>query len=121
MLRLFAAVEIPPEIGEDLEIAQKGLEGARWKPVEGLHITLRFFDELQESTAADLDTELGRITGRRSTWRSRARAPSARGTRRGRSGPACRTASRCASSPRNASRPRDGWGWSRRTGAISPT
>ncbi len=63
MLRLFAAVEIPPEIGEDLEIAQKGLEGARWKPVEGLHITLRFFDELQESTAADLDTELGRITG----------------------------------------------------------
>jgi len=62
LIRLFAAVEIPPEIGEDLQTAQKGLEGARWRPLEALHVTLRFFGEVPESTAADLDTELGRIT-----------------------------------------------------------
>ena len=62
MIRLFAAVEVPPEIGEDLLPAQKGLEGARWRPLEALHVTLRFFGEVHESTAADLDTELARIT-----------------------------------------------------------
>ena len=62
MIRLFAAVEIPTEIGEELQAAQRGLEGARWRPLEALHVTLRFFGEVQESVAADLDTELARIT-----------------------------------------------------------
>ena len=62
MIRLFAAVEVPPEIGEDLQAAQTGLEGARWRPMEMLHLTLRFFDEVPESTAADIDTELARIS-----------------------------------------------------------
>ena len=62
MLRLFAAVEVPPEIGDELQTAQKGLEGARWRPADGLHLTLRFFGEVSEHRAADLDTELGHIT-----------------------------------------------------------
>jgi 2'-5' RNA ligase len=120
MLRLFAAVEIPPEIGEDLEPAQKGLEGARWKPVEGLHVTLRFFGEVQETAAADLDTELGRITGRPFDLEIQGAGSFGEGEK-GRSGRGFPTASRCGGWRRNASRRRGGWDWSPRTGAISRT
>lgn len=61
MIRLFAAVPVPPEIAEDLTQWQTGLEGARWRPEEALHVTLRFFGETPENTASDLDTELGSI------------------------------------------------------------
>ena len=63
MIRLFAALEVPPEIGEALARRQQGLPGARWRSGEALHITLRFFGEIDETVAADLDAELGRITG----------------------------------------------------------
>ncbi|MBW3558308.1 MAG: RNA 2',3'-cyclic phosphodiesterase [Proteobacteria bacterium] len=62
MIRLFAAVEIPPEIGADLLRRQRGIEGARWRPLEALHITLRFIGEIPEDVAADLDAELSQIT-----------------------------------------------------------
>ena len=61
MIRLFAAVAVPPEIAEGLTRRQQGLPGARWRPVETLHVTLRFFGEVAEQVAADLDTELGRL------------------------------------------------------------
>lgn len=61
MIRLFAALEVPPEIGQDLVRRQQGLPGARWSPPDNLHITLRFFGELQEPVAADLDAELARV------------------------------------------------------------
>lgn len=63
MIRLFAAVAIPPEIAEGLVRRQTGLEGARWRPPESLHITLRFFGETPENVADDLDGELSRTTG----------------------------------------------------------
>jgi 2'-5' RNA ligase len=63
MIRLFAALAIPPEIGAMLALRQQGLPGARWRPLESLHITLRFFGEISETTADDLDLELGRIAG----------------------------------------------------------
>jgi 2'-5' RNA ligase len=61
LIRLFAAVPVPPDIAEALTRRQQGLPGARWRPVEALHITLRFFGEVSERTADDLDGELGRI------------------------------------------------------------
>ena len=61
MIRLFAAVEIPPEIGADLSRRQRGVEGARWRALENLHVTLRFFGDIAEDVAADLDAELSRI------------------------------------------------------------
>ena len=64
MLRLFAAVEIPAEAGEDLTPRLRGLPGARWRPLEALHVTLSFFGDLREDVAADLDAELSRIQGR---------------------------------------------------------
>lgn len=63
MIRLFAALEVPPEIVEDLAPRQAGLPGANWRPPESLHITLQFFGDVQERVAEDLDAELTRITG----------------------------------------------------------
>jgi 2'-5' RNA ligase len=63
MIRLFAALPVPPEIAEGLARRQEGVPGARWSPAENLHITLRFFGELTETTAADLDEALGGIGG----------------------------------------------------------
>jgi 2'-5' RNA ligase len=63
MIRLFAAIAVPQEIGEGLERRQQGLPGARWRPLEALHVTLRFFGEVSEPVAADLDAELGHVAG----------------------------------------------------------
>lgn len=63
MIRLFAAVPIPDEIAAPLARRQTGLEGARWRTGEQLHITLRFFGEVREDVARDLDAELGTVGG----------------------------------------------------------
>jgi RNA 2',3'-cyclic 3'-phosphodiesterase len=63
MIRLFAALSIPPEIGLALTPRQAGIEGARWRPLEALHVTLRFFGEIREDVARDLDLELSRAGG----------------------------------------------------------
>lgn len=62
MIRLFAAIAVPDDIGAPLLRRQHGLPGARWRPLEALHITLRFFGDVQERAAEDLDLELSRIT-----------------------------------------------------------
>ncbi len=63
MIRLFAAIAIPPDIGEGLTRRQQGLPGARWRPTSAFHITLRFFGEIAESLADDLDAELAVVSG----------------------------------------------------------
>ncbi|WP_372780943.1 RNA 2',3'-cyclic phosphodiesterase [Phenylobacterium sp.] len=64
MIRLFAALKIPDEIGRALARRQMGVEGARWRPLEALHVTLRFFGEIREDVARDLDAELSTVRGR---------------------------------------------------------
>jgi 2'-5' RNA ligase len=61
-LRLFAALPIPDDVAEPLAERLHDLEGARWRPLEALHITLRFFGEVAETVADDLDAELSTIT-----------------------------------------------------------
>ncbi|HEY1752269.1 MAG TPA: RNA 2',3'-cyclic phosphodiesterase [Caulobacteraceae bacterium] len=63
MIRLFAAIAIPFDIGAGLVRRQQGLPGARWRPTEAFHITLRFFGEIAESLADDLDAELSAVGG----------------------------------------------------------
>jgi 2'-5' RNA ligase len=63
MTRLFAALPVPFEIAEALAKRQVGLVGARWSPFENLHITLRFFGEVSETQAEDLDLALSAKTG----------------------------------------------------------
>ena len=58
MIRLFAALAIPPEIGLNLQSRQVGIGSARWRPLDALHITLRFFGEIREDAARDLDQAL---------------------------------------------------------------
>ncbi|MFN4287868.1 MAG: RNA 2',3'-cyclic phosphodiesterase [Brevundimonas sp.] len=61
MLRLFAALALPPDISEGLKRHQTGLVGARWRPEEALHITLAFYGEMDRHRAEDLAAELSRI------------------------------------------------------------
>ena len=63
MIRLFAAIPIPAELAGPLARRQTGLEGARWRKGEQLHITLRFFGEIREDVARDLDAELSGVGG----------------------------------------------------------
>jgi RNA 2',3'-cyclic 3'-phosphodiesterase len=61
MIRLFAALPVPPDIAEGLQRRQQGLPGARWSPLDNLHITLRFFGEVSEPVAAELDDGLAAL------------------------------------------------------------
>jgi len=61
MIRLFAALEIPEEVGLTLQRRQQGIPGARWHPLDMLHVTLAFFGDVGEATAADLDTALSNV------------------------------------------------------------
>jgi 2'-5' RNA ligase len=63
MIRLFAAVPVPADIALALSRRQQGLEGARWRTAEQMHITLRFFGEIREDLARDLDAELSTVGG----------------------------------------------------------
>ena len=67
MIRLFAALAVPGDAAEALAPHQTGPPGARWSAAENLHITLRFFGEMAEDRADDLDLELSRISGRAMT------------------------------------------------------
>jgi RNA 2',3'-cyclic 3'-phosphodiesterase len=58
MLRLFTAIEIPEALRTRLTFLQGGVPGAKWQPVENLHLTLRFIGEVDEPTAADIDQML---------------------------------------------------------------
>lgn len=64
MIRLFAAVAIPTAIAEALAPLQHGIEGARWRPAESLHITLRFFGDIAEPIADDLAEQLASVGGK---------------------------------------------------------
>lgn len=63
MIRLFAAVAVPHDIGEGLLRRQGGIERAAWRPQEAFHITLKFYGEIAEDLADDLDAELLKIGG----------------------------------------------------------
>lgn len=63
-LRLFAALDIPDSVAERVRPLFVGVPGARWRPRENLHVTLRFFGEIAENIAEDLDAELGEVAGK---------------------------------------------------------
>ncbi len=54
MIRLFAALSLPGDAAAALAPHQAGVRGARWRPAETLHITLRFFGEVDERRAQDI-------------------------------------------------------------------
>jgi 2'-5' RNA ligase len=65
MIRLFAALSLPDDVVQTLTRRQTGVEGARWRSPESLHVTLRFFGEIREDVARDLDDALAAISAPR--------------------------------------------------------
>ncbi len=63
MIRLFAAVPVPHEIAEALVRRQTGVPEARWRPAETLHVTLRFFGDVREDAADEMDLALEGVGG----------------------------------------------------------
>ena len=63
MIRLFAAVAIVGETADALIGLQNGVPGARWSPPDNLHLTLRFFGEVAEPVADDIDVALEGVAG----------------------------------------------------------
>jgi 2'-5' RNA ligase len=57
-VRLFAALPIPDDVAERVAALQQGVDGARWAPRENLHLTLRFFGNVAEPVATDIDQAL---------------------------------------------------------------
>ncbi len=61
MVRLFAGIGLPDRVCERLIEVRSAIPGARWIDSENLHLTLRFFGEVPNDVADDIDMELGRI------------------------------------------------------------
>ncbi|WP_407049298.1 RNA 2',3'-cyclic phosphodiesterase [Methyloraptor flagellatus] len=64
MPRLFTGLEIPAELGVRLSMLRGGLFGATWIDPENYHITLRFVGDIDDRTAEEVASELGRIRRR---------------------------------------------------------
>jgi 2'-5' RNA ligase len=62
-LRLFVALDLPDDIAACLTPLQRGVAGAKWRPRENLHLTLRFFGEVAEPVADDIDAALDEVAG----------------------------------------------------------
>ena len=60
-VRIFAALDLPDDVAERLLALMKGVGGAKWRPRENLHLTLRFFGEVPEPVADDIDAALGEV------------------------------------------------------------
>lgn len=61
MPRLFTGLEIPPDIGQSLSLLRGGLPGARWVDPENYHLTLRFIGDVDDPTAHEVASMLGRV------------------------------------------------------------
>ena len=61
MPRLFAALEIPDEVGRGLASLRGGIPGARWIDPENYHVTLRFIGDIDDVSAREIAYELARV------------------------------------------------------------
>lgn len=60
-MRTFLALALPEEIAEQVDDVQTGLRGARWTPMENLHVTLVFLGDQDRHSLADLDAGLSKL------------------------------------------------------------
>jgi 2'-5' RNA ligase len=65
LLRLFVAVELPPEVLEKLTqlqtaLRRRGLDGLRWARPEGIHLTLKFLGETPADRVSAIREALAR-------------------------------------------------------------
>ena len=69
MARLFIGIEIPPDSAAALCALQSGIPGAKWRPRENFHLTLRFIGEADGPLGHDIDSTLGQINAHAFTLR----------------------------------------------------
>ena len=62
MPRLFTGLEIPESVGQSLSLLRGGLPGARWVDPENYHVTLRFVGDIDDVTAQEVASVLGRVS-----------------------------------------------------------
>jgi 2'-5' RNA ligase len=68
--RIFAALELPPDLQRQLAKLQKDLREAvparsvRWVRSEGIHLTLKFYGEVADVRLPDLQSGLARAAGK---------------------------------------------------------
>lgn len=60
--RLFAAIRPPASVIDALLDLEGHVEGARWQDEEQLHLTLRFFGEIESEPAEELAAALASVT-----------------------------------------------------------
>jgi 2'-5' RNA ligase len=61
MPRLFSGLELPHDIRDSLAALRQPLPGARWIEAANLHLTLRFYGDVDNPTAREIDSTLARI------------------------------------------------------------
>lgn len=61
MPRIFTGLEIPDNVAQSLAMLRGGLPGARWIDTENYHLTLRFIGDVDDSTAHEVASLLGRV------------------------------------------------------------
>ncbi len=61
MPRLFAGLEIPEEIRDQLSDLERPLPGAKWVDIDDLHITLRFAGDIEGLVAREFEMGLAEI------------------------------------------------------------
>ena len=61
MPRLFTGVEIPADVAQALGMLRGGLPGARWITPDNYHLTLRFIGDVDDVTAQEVASMLGRV------------------------------------------------------------
>lgn len=61
MPRLFAGIEIPPDVSERIHLLTGGIPGARWTKIENYHVTLTFIGDVSEAQIDDIDEALAGI------------------------------------------------------------
>jgi 2'-5' RNA ligase len=80
MPRIFTGLEIPDSVAQSLAMLRGGLPGARWIDPENYHVTLRFVGDVDDGTAREVASLLGRV--RRGPFELRFDALSSFGGRR---------------------------------------
>ncbi|XBQ16936.1 MAG: RNA 2',3'-cyclic phosphodiesterase [Oceanicaulis sp.] len=68
-LRVFAALPAPEPIVDAAADLMDQVPGAKWRPLENLHVTLAFYGELDEPVIEELDHELAAISCPPFAWR----------------------------------------------------
>jgi 2'-5' RNA ligase len=62
-LRLFVALDLPPELRQRLAMMAGGVPGAKWVAPERMHLTLRFIGEADGTLLTDVCRALAEVEG----------------------------------------------------------